>query len=132
MIHHVLACALCDPSSPDGLNSGGQFIVDAVFWGFGAVAALAALCAIIGAIGHVAAAMTGKPLPPRQPADISPFAAELLSGQPQTCFWYPVRATDPWGTPVRMNRCCPRGHRTATLAKQHADRVAARITRTGR
>ena len=58
---HVLACALCDPGSPDYLNSGGQFLADLIMWGGGIVIALAAFGAVLRGLAGLA------PKPKRPP-----------------------------------------------------------------
>ena len=127
---HVLACALyCN--SDGSLNSGGQFIVDAVLWGGGVFVGLSLLAATLGALANLGKSGTGRTRLPREPVDASPFTAALLSGQSQPAYTSRYRAVTPRGVLV-SGKCCYRGHRSPGLAVAHAQAVSARIARTGR
>jgi hypothetical protein len=73
------------------------------------------------------------PKTPRQPMDISPNTASLLSGQSEPSY-KPTAITAVTPSGIRVTVRCPHrsGHRSPDLAVACAEREKARIERTGR
>jgi hypothetical protein len=116
---HILACALCGSNPHSEANwawvLGGLFVFSFVL--------------IIAGMREQNGSKTRRP--PREPVDVSPFFAELLSGTRQPAYYGKYRATTPRGVVV-TGRCCARLHRSPGLAAAHAEQVKARIEATGR
>jgi hypothetical protein len=127
MDHHVVACALCSTNPHASQNW---------LWVLGIGIPVLAIGITVQAVKEKDAAKRKAaglpPKPPREPMDISPGTAALLSGQGQQACTAAVNAVTPAGIRVRQRRCCARGHRSPGLAVQHADAIKRRIETTGR
>jgi hypothetical protein len=120
---HVLACALCDPNSSNGLNGFGNVLVDI---GVGFII----LCCVIGLVRYVLGQLGVKAV--KNDPVTPPWVREAVTGQRTPAYTAPVRAVTPSGTAVRQPRCCAAGHQVPEQAVAHAASIKSRIETTGR
>jgi hypothetical protein len=122
---HYLACTQQDFSCQNGHISANLVLV---------MCGVAIVVALIGMAVEKRRKKLGlPPRQPRQPMDISPFTASLLSGTNERAYKpRPVTATTPSG--IRVTVRCPHrnGHRSPDLVVKCAQAEKARIERTGR
>jgi hypothetical protein len=124
--HRILACEGHSWCSGGHLNATGLLLLCGTF------IVIVAVAAVINSL-RKKAGMPPLGSQPRGPlSNMSPFAADLLTGKRHQAYFARVSALTPGGIRVTQARCCTRGHLSPKQAVDHADAIRRRIEKTGR